>query len=334
MDNQKEFIAKYAREHRSKVSKGELSRKSSVKAFKDVLREVNYNGYRKYTEEEVKNFMEKTGLRYFANQKEYEEYYYNVDVYRERPHKYGWKDYSHIKDLVSSGQYETIRDEYARQEYIYKLQEIGVSDDIINYIETMPIKDFMNKYNAEINPDKTDLKENRIPLLGFKYKVYADELAEDEAALIRAFNIPTKEDDTKDKDKPSKEIIHDTKNIDNVFEELKENTIDVVKDIMQEVNRVKLSDTNILLRRLNKPREDTPRNENMIKRANTIKDYVKMIQKNKTPIIETYNTDGTHKGWYIPFVGSTTGSRSQLIKDIIGVVNENLIRKGKKPIDI
>lgn len=274
-------------------------------------RDANRQDYVNQMFERYNLLRDKNG-RPFSNEQEYGDYLRKNSPYNDEQIELLWKDYTKIKNLVLTGQYEDYRINTFRDNYIKAMKESGLSKSAIDNLKDLSIEQFANLANQR-DPRKNSTNKWRLPELGgFDYHTNIDPqakrdyatMAEQEIrALFEEMGLEWKSPDN------SNQVYVDYRDLRRATRMNSYNS-DARKAIRM-LNRVYNS-------KLDRPDESKYEDNigSLVERSvatmrRTTKSGKEVVKKSKTG------------NYYIPFVGSTReGSKNRnLLLDIVDILN-------------
>ena len=155
------------------------SRRGISQTIRDTpVKNVDY--YLSYTD--VKAIYEKYNIRYFRNKEEFNKYFKDeglINTHGNIEDRKGlldkmWEDYKHRDALIRTGQYEDIRTQVYKENYIKALKAIGAPEYVINTLEKIDLKKWQI-LSVTPNADKGEESDTILPHLGgFAYSTKGD----------------------------------------------------------------------------------------------------------------------------------------------------------------
>ena len=291
---------------------------------KDILRiKVNEDKYMKYQRDpnremyvneifERYNILRNDNGRPFNSEQEYGDYLRKNTPYNDEQIELLWKDYTKIKNLVLTGQYEEYRINTFRDSYIKAMKESGLSKSAIDNLKDLSIEQFAELANQR-DARKDSNNKWRLPQLGgFDYHTNIDPQAKRDYATMAEQEIRAL----------FEEMGLEWKSLDNStqvyvdYRELRKATrtrsynSDVRKAIRM-LNRVYNT-------KLNRP-DESKYEDNIGGLVERSVSSMRLTTKSGQQVVKKSKAGN----YYIPFVGSTReGSKNRnLLLDIVDILN-------------
>ena len=291
---------------------------------KDILKiKVDEDKYMKYQRDSSRqeyvnqvfkryNILRNENGRPFSSEQEYGDYIRMNSPYNDEQIELLWKEYTKIKNLVLTGQYEEYRINTFRDSYIKAMKASGLSKSAIDNLNDLSIEQFANLANQR-DPRKDSTNIWRLPKLGgFDYHTNIDPQAKRDYATLAEQEIRAlfEEMGLEWKTPDNNNLVY----VD--YRELKRATRtnsynSNARKAIRMLNRVYNT-------KLNRPDESKYEDNigGLVERSvatmrRTTKSGKEVIKKSKTG------------NYYIPFVGSTReGSKNRnLLLDIVDILN-------------
>lgn len=160
----------------------QLDQYYSSKGISATVRNTKVDYSRYNDSRDVSEIYERYNINQFTSESQFRDHYIKKGLIddrvslpeRERLLKKMWYDYVHREQLMFTGQYEEIRTQVFKDNYIRALQAIGVPEYYINTLQMASLEEWQRLATIP-NTDKTSMEDGKLPHLGgFAYSTKGD----------------------------------------------------------------------------------------------------------------------------------------------------------------
>lgn len=160
----------------------QLDKYYSNRGIAQTIRDTPIIGEPIHSIREVSQIYERYNIREFKNKEEFVKHFTNeglIDNVKDLPNRQAlldkmWEDYKHRDALIRTGQYDDIRTQIYKDNYIKALKAIGVPEYVINTLQKISL-DKWDILATTPNPNKDSKSDTLLPHLGgFAYSTKGD----------------------------------------------------------------------------------------------------------------------------------------------------------------